>query len=36
MLLNKDFLLALDSSGLGEGEPDLGEKVMPFSTSRRW
>ncbi len=28
MRLNKDFLLILDSSGLGEGEPDLGERLM--------
>lgn len=28
MRLNKDFLLVLDSSGLGDGEPDLGEKLM--------
>ncbi len=28
MALNKDFLLVLDSSGLGEGEPDLGERLM--------
>jgi selenium metabolism protein YedF len=28
MKLNNDFLLVLDSAGLGEGEPDLGEKLM--------
>ena len=28
MDLNEDFLLVLDSSGLGEGEPDLGERLM--------
>jgi selenium metabolism protein YedF len=28
MTLNEDLLLVIDSSGLGEGEPDLGEKLM--------
>ena len=28
MTLNKDLLLVIDSSGLGDGEPDLGEKLM--------
>jgi selenium metabolism protein YedF len=28
MDLNKDLLLVIDSSGLGDGEPDLGEKLM--------
>jgi selenium metabolism protein YedF len=26
--INKDLLLVLESSGLGDGEPDLGEKLM--------
>ena len=25
---NKDLLMVIDSSGLGDGEPDLGEKLM--------
>ena len=28
MPLNNDFLLVIDSAGLGDGEPDLGEKLM--------
>ena len=28
MALNKDFLLVIESSGLGDGEPDLGERLM--------
>ncbi len=28
MDLNKDLLLVIDSSGLGDGEPDLGERLM--------
>jgi selenium metabolism protein YedF len=28
MALNKDLLLVIDSSGLGDGEPDLGERLM--------
>lgn len=28
MGVNKDLLLMLTSSGLGEGEPDLGEKLL--------
>ena len=28
MHLNRDLLLVIDSSGLGDGEPDLGEKLM--------
>ncbi len=28
MGVNKDLLLVIDSSGLGDGEPDLGEKLM--------
>lgn len=28
MALNKDILLVIDSSGLGDGEPDLGERLM--------
>ena len=28
MNLNKDLLLVIDSSGLGDGEPDLGERLM--------
>jgi len=28
MGLNQDLLLVIDSSGLGDGEPDLGEKLM--------
>jgi len=28
MPLNHDFLLVIDSAGLGDGEPDLGEKLM--------
>lgn len=28
MDLNEDFLLLLDASALGEGEPDLGERLM--------
>jgi len=28
MTLKKDLLLVIDSSGLGDGEPDLGEKLM--------
>lgn len=28
MTLNKDLLVVIDSSGLGDGEPDLGEKLM--------
>lgn len=28
MALNKDLLVVIDSSGLGDGEPDLGEKLM--------
>jgi len=28
MNLNKDLLLVIDSSGLGDGEPDLGESLM--------
>ena len=28
MQLNKDLLLVIDSSGMGDGEPDLGEKLM--------
>ena len=28
MNVNKDLLLVVDSSGLGDGEPDLGEKLM--------
>jgi selenium metabolism protein YedF len=28
MSLNKDLLLVIDSSGMGDGEPDLGEKLM--------
>jgi len=28
MTVNKDLLLVIDSSGLGDGEPDLGEKLM--------
>lgn len=28
MSLNKDLLLVIDSSGLGDGEPDLGERLM--------
>jgi len=26
--LNKDILLVIESSGLGDGEPDLGERLM--------
>lgn len=28
MSLNKDLLLVIDSFGLGDGEPDLGERLM--------
>ena len=28
MALNKDMLLVIKSAGLGDGEPDLGEKLM--------
>jgi selenium metabolism protein YedF len=28
MAVNKDLLVVLKSSGLGEGEPDLGEKLL--------
>ena len=28
MNVNKDMLLLVDSSGLGDGEPDLGERLM--------
>ncbi len=28
MTPNKDLLLVIDSCGLGDGEPDLGEKLM--------
>jgi len=28
MAVNNDFLLVIDSAGLGDGEPDLGEKLM--------
>jgi selenium metabolism protein YedF len=28
MSLNQDLLLVIDSSGLGDGEPDLGERLM--------
>ena len=28
MLLHNDLLVVIDSSGLGDGEPDLGEKLM--------
>jgi len=28
MPLNKDLLLVIESAGLGDGEPDLGEKLM--------
>lgn len=28
MPLNNDLLLVIDSAGLGDGEPDLGEKLM--------
>lgn len=28
MALNKDFLLVIESSGVGDGEPDLGERLM--------
>ena len=28
MALNNELLLVLDSSGLGDGEPDLGEKLV--------
>jgi len=28
MKLNNELLLVLDSSGLGDGEPDLGEKLV--------
>jgi selenium metabolism protein YedF len=28
MTLNEELLLVIDSSGLGDGEPDLGEKLM--------
>jgi len=28
MSVNKDLLLMVDSSGLGDGEPDLAEKLM--------
>jgi len=28
MALNEELLLVIDSSGLGDGEPDLGEKLM--------
>ncbi len=27
MTVNNDFLLVIDSAGLGDGEPDLGEKL---------
>jgi len=28
MAINKDLLLVIDSSGVGDSEPDLGEKLM--------
>ena len=28
MTMNEDLLVVIDSSGLGDGEPDLGEKLM--------
>ena len=28
MALNKDLLLVIESSGVGDGEPDLGERLM--------
>ena len=30
MHLDKQFLLILKSSGIGDGEPDLGERLMSW------
>ena len=36
MALNKDFLLVIESSGLGDGEPDLGERLMKAFLNVLW